>query len=50
MKDILLKCVILFIVFFTGAAGILMLDDICKERTGEGGNLVFDIDNMNDFK
>lgn len=43
MKSIV-KLIIVFMIFFTGTCGIMILDTICKETTGYGGKLVFDVE------
>lgn len=50
LKKIIVRCIIMFMVFFAGTACLIVLDGVCGERTGAGGNLVFDIDNMQFFK
>lgn len=50
MKSIIVKAIIVFVVFFLGACGVLLVDTICCELTGEGGNLVLNIDNASIFK
>lgn len=50
MKKIIVRCIVMFMVFFAGTAFLIILDGVCGERTGAGGNLVFDIDNMRFFK
>lgn len=50
MKKIIVRCIIMFMVFFAGTTCLIVLDGVCGERTGAGGNLVFDIDNMQFFK
>ena len=50
MKKVLLEMIIVFFVFFTGAASIIMVDNICLEVTGDGGKLVLDVDNWGLFQ
>lgn len=50
MKKVLLEMIIVFFVFFTGAASIIMVDNICLEATGDGGKLVLDVDNWGLFQ
>lgn len=49
MKKRILKFLIIFMIFFAGAGSILFLDEMCRETTGEGGNLVLDIDKLKFF-
>ncbi len=50
MKKTIIEMVIIFIVFFTGTATLLMVDGICAETTGAGGKLVLDVDNHRFFQ
>lgn len=50
MRKTALEAVIIFILFFTGTAALLAVDSICLETTGEGGKLVFNVDNNEFFQ
>lgn len=43
MKYTVLKMIIVFLLFFMGAGGILFLDNVCMETTGSGGNLILNM-------
>ena len=49
MRRTLLKLMIIFIVFFTGTGCLMMLDNICRETTGEGGKLVLNVEKLGVF-
>lgn len=49
MKETLLRCMSLFIIFYMAATCLMYVDNICYETTGEGGKLVLDIDNLTFF-
>lgn len=49
MKKGFMRFMIVFLLFFSGACSIVYVDEICLETTGEGGNLVLDIDNFSLF-
>ena len=40
MKKTIVEMLLVFVIFFMGAAGVLILDNICMETTGAGGKLV----------
>ena len=50
MKRVICRAIIVFLIFFTGTAGVIAVDNICHETTGEGGKLSFNIDNERIFK
>lgn len=50
MKHRILEMILVFIVFFTGTACIIMLDNICLETAGEGGKLVLDVEKWGIFQ
>lgn len=35
---------VVFAMFFVGTGCVLTVDQICQETTGQGGNLVFDVE------
>lgn len=45
MKKLIYMAIIVFLIFFIGTAGVITVDNICCEMTGEGGKLSFNIDN-----
>ncbi len=45
MKKTVVEMLLVFVIFFIGTAGLLILDNICMETTGEGGKLVLHVDN-----
>jgi len=45
----LLKMTVVFILFFVGTCCITTVDTICKESTGHGGKLVFDVEKIGLF-
>lgn len=45
MKYTFIKTLIVFMIFFTGTAGVLFLDDLCLQTTEHGGNLVLNVEN-----
>lgn len=49
MKNGLIEFIIVMLLFFAGTGSLLFIDGICFETTGEGGNLVLDIDKLNIF-
>lgn len=44
MKEMMIKMIVVFIVFFIGTGCLLFLDNLCLETTGSGGNLVLNIE------
>ena len=50
MKRTLLEMIIVFFLFLAGTAGVLMVDTVCLETTGQGGKLVLDVDNWGGFQ
>lgn len=40
----LFETAIIFVLFFVGTCSIAAVDTICKETTGHGGKLVFDVE------
>ncbi len=50
MKKTFIKAAVIFTVFFTGAACVLYLDNMCAETTGAGGKLVLNIENQGAFR
>lgn len=46
MRSNILRLMMVFLLFLTGTGSILYIDEVCCETTGEGGNLVLDIDNL----
>lgn len=49
MKKSIMELIVVFLIFFVGMGSVLYVDEICFETTGEGGNLVLDIDNLRIF-
>ena len=45
----MMKIMFIFMIFFVGTCCITAVDTICKETTGHGGNLVFDVEKMGLF-
>ncbi len=45
----LIKFIVVFTVFFAGTGSLIMLDNICRETTGEGGKLVLNIEKLGIF-
>ena len=45
MKNTIVELLLVFVIFFMGTAGVLILDNICMETTGAGGKLVLHVDN-----
>jgi len=43
-KNTILKLCLVFVIFFVGTCSIEAVDIICKETTGHGGKLVFDVE------
>lgn len=43
------RLVAVFMIFFIGTCSIVAVDTICKETTGAGGKLVFDVEKALDF-
>lgn len=50
MKGTFLKALVVFLVFFVGMGGLIMVDTICLETTGEGGKFVLDVANLPVFQ
>ena len=44
-----LKILVIFMIFFVGTCCLTAIDTICKETTGEGGKLVFDVEKVGIF-
>ncbi len=44
-----LRIVLVFMLFFVGTCCIAAVDTICKETTGMGGKLVFDVEKIGFF-
>ncbi len=49
MKSEVAKLIIIFIIFLVGTTAIIMIDNICKETTGQGGKLVLDVEKLGLF-
>ena len=49
MKKGISKLVAIFLIFVLGTTAILMIDNICKETTGDGGKLVLDVEKLGLF-
>ena len=45
----LIKLFLVFMLFFVGTCCIAAVDTICKESTGHGGKLVFDVEKIGLF-
>lgn len=45
----LIRLILVFILFFVGTCCISAVDNICKETTGHGGKLVFDVEKIGCF-
>ena len=45
----LVKLILVFMLFFVGTCCIAAVDTICKESTGHGGKLVFDVEKIGLF-
>ena len=45
----LIKLILVFMLFFVGTCCIAAVDTICKESTGHGGKLVFDVEKIGLF-
>jgi len=45
----LIKLFLVFMLFFVGTCCISAIDTICKESTGQGGKLVFDVEKIGLF-
>lgn len=41
----ILRAAVVFLLFLVGTGGILFLDNLCRQDTGIGGNLVLNIEN-----
>lgn len=50
MRKTIIEMIMIFVLFFAGTAGLIMVDNICLESTGAGGKLVLDIDKQRVFK
>ena len=44
MKDTLIRFMLILLIFFITGCSITAIDSICKETTGVGGKLVFDVE------
>ena len=49
MKSDIVKLIVIFIIFALGTTAIIMIDNICKETTGDGGKLVLDVEKISLF-
>lgn len=45
----MVRLVVVFMIFFIGTCSIVAVDTICKETTGQGGKLVFDVEKIGLF-
>lgn len=50
MRQLLIRMLLVFLVFFIGTGCILFLDNLCNETTGGGGKLVLDVANSELFQ
>lgn len=48
-KKKFIRIMAVFILFFIGTCCITAVDNICKETTGHGGKLVFDVEKRGFF-
>ena len=49
MKKGISKLIVIFLIFVMGTTAIIMIDNICKETTGDGGKLVLDVEKLGLF-
>lgn len=49
MRKRIIEIAIIFIIFFIFTCCIVAIDTICKETTGHGGKLVFDVEKNSFF-
>ena len=49
MRKRVLESVAVFMIFFIGTCCLMVLDTVCEETTGRGGNLVFDVEKVGLF-
>lgn len=44
------KIIAVFLVFFLGTSGLIMVDNLCRQSTGQGGMLSVEINKTQDGK
>lgn len=49
MRKDVIRLIVIFIIFALGTTAIIMIDNICKETTGQGGKLVLDVEKLGLF-
>ncbi len=49
IKKKIVRLIVVFMIFFISTCSIVALDTICKETTGHGGKLVFDVEKIGLF-
>lgn len=49
MKNIMIKAVAVFMVFFIGMCSLVVVDNICLETTRYGGKLLFNVEKIGLF-